>query len=56
MLTYSREGNRIRGGVCPRSLPDGTKSILTGIIKKSHDWVLSVVGDWTLDYIGRSQE
>lgn len=34
MLTNSEEGDRTGGGVCPRPLPDGSKSILTGIKKE----------------------
>lgn len=49
MLTYSEEGDRTGGGVCPRPLPDGSKSILTGIIKKSvtGPTPLWVIGLWT---------
>lgn len=65
MLTDSREGSRIRRGefaaalrqqnlFCPKPLSDKTKSILTDSIKKSRDKASSTLGNWPLNFTGKS--
>lgn len=65
MLTGSREGGRIRRGefaaalrqqhlFCPKPLSDKTKSILTDTIKKSRDKASSTLGNWPLNFTGKS--